>query len=250
MSADTSLILYQFPGGDGLGSISPPCLKVEMALRLIGEPFRRVDCRSRGEAQRVSRTGRLPVLEIDGERVADSIDILDALERRFPDRGLHPTEPEERVRDRVWEHFGNDHLYYMGFYFRWIADEYRERFLTALFRNAPFYQRWIAPPMLRRQSRARAHAIGIGGKSPEQVHATFERAMEMIETGLAGGPFLQGRESPGRGDLACAALVAQAGFRGTLPDVEKRLRSHPLILEHTRRVFAACSMEPPAWLRD
>ncbi len=99
------MILYQFPGGDRVGSISAPCLKVEMALRLAGADYETRLLRKRGEVRRVSRTGRLPVLEIDGERVVDSVAILDRLEKAFPDARLSPRDPQRRVRDRLWEHF-------------------------------------------------------------------------------------------------------------------------------------------------
>lgn len=243
------MILYQFPGGSGLSSVSPPCVKVEMALRLIGQPCERVNCYSRTQAGRVSRTGRLPVLEVDGERIADSIDILDALERRFPDSGLSPSDPEERLRDRLWEHFANDHLYWIGYYLRWFPPENRERTFRAFFGRAPFYVRWGARLVFLRSVAARGHAVGIAGKMPEQVMRSAVRGMEMVESGLADGPFLQGRETPGRGDLACASFFAQAGFRDTLPDYVGRIRSRPALVDHTVRVFEACSMDLPRWLQ-
>ncbi len=70
----------------------------------------------------------------------------------------------------------------------------------------------------------------------------------MMETGLGPGPFLQGRDWPGRGDLAAASMLAQVGFRGTMPDWKREAEQHPAALDHLRRVFDACSMEQPRWL--
>ena len=64
------VVLYQYPGGDGVGSISPPCLRVDLALRLLGIEFKRKDLRGSKAVQAISTTGRLPVLEIDGERLS------------------------------------------------------------------------------------------------------------------------------------------------------------------------------------
>jgi glutathione S-transferase len=74
----------------------------------------------------------LPVLDMDGERIADSSDILEALERRFPDPALYPGEPRERTAALELEEFFDEHagheLRRAGFY------EWREnpRFVSDL----------------------------------------------------------------------------------------------------------------------
>ena len=74
-------------------------------------------------------------------------------------------------------------------------------------------------------------------------------ALVTVATGLEGGTFLGGRSSPGRGDLSCAALLAQTGFRDTMPKVEARCRKHPQLEQHLAATFEACGAEPPVWLR-
>ena len=125
------ITLYQYPGGDGLSSVSPPCMKIEMALRLLGAEFEVKNLTSIQQTRRVSETGRLPVLEADGERTADSIAILDRLERMFPDAALWPTDPAEHLRDRLWDHYATDSVYWLGFYLRWIRPDTSERFFRA-----------------------------------------------------------------------------------------------------------------------
>ena len=57
-----------------------------------------------------SLRGTLPVLDLDGERIADSSDILDALERRFPDPALYPSDPHERTAALELEEFFDEEL--------------------------------------------------------------------------------------------------------------------------------------------
>lgn len=242
------MILHKFPGGDGHPSISPPCVKIELALNRIGKPYESVYHTSRAKVRKVSPTGRLPVLEIEGERIADSIAIMDSLERRFPGAGLAPADPRERVVDRLWEHFANDHLYWIGFYLRWIDPDGRERFAAALFGRAPILIRLLGKPIVLRQSNQRAQAVGVHGKSPAEVALLQERAFEMVAAGLDGGPFLGGRTSPGRGDMALATLLAASGFRGTLPAAEKRMRDRPALVEYVKAVYRECSTDLPNWL--
>lgn len=242
------MILYQYPGADGLSSISPPCMKVEMALKRLEVEYRVENLVSPSRARRVSVTGRLPVLELDGERIPDSIVILDRLERKFPTASLWPSDPVRRLQDRLWDHFGTDSMYWLGFYLRWVHPEFAPASRQALFGRLP----WIARAALRvrflPRQRKRAMLHGVGGKSPAMIRAEMERGFEMLVAGLQGGPFLQARATPGRGDLACVALLAQAGFRRTLTETMEQIRSRPALTDYVRGVLESCRMRVPAWL--
>jgi len=241
------VVLYQYPGSSDVPSVSPPCLKVYMALRYLGIEHDVVDVRRRGTVKTLSRSGRLPVAEIDGRLVPDSIDIMDALEALHPGPGLRPADAQEALRDRLWEHFVNDHVYFVGYYLRWIAN--RERTIEAMFGRAPWAVRLAGRIVFARGARRRAEYHGIGGKDEAAVHRSVERAFAMLADGLEGGPYLQGRAAPARGDLASASMLAQIGWRDTMPRVVERLGPHPALREHTGRVFEACGMPRPKWLR-
>jgi len=51
------------------------------------------------------RSGTLPILEIDGRRLADSTAIIEVLERHVPDPPLYPADPRERERALELEDF-------------------------------------------------------------------------------------------------------------------------------------------------
>jgi glutathione S-transferase len=245
---EMKVILYQYPGSSDVPSVSPPCLKIYMALRYIGVEHEVVNLRSPARAGKLSKTGRLPVAEIDGRLIPDSIDILDALETRHPDSGLRPADPRQSLRDRLWEHFVNDHLYFVGYYLRWIAN--RERTFNAMFGRAPWTVRLGGRYLFLPRARRRAEYHGIGGKDEAAVHGTATRAFSMLADGLEGGPYLQGRGEPARGDFAAAGLLAQIGWRNTLPGVVERLDRYPVLRDYTARVFEACKMTRPKWLQQ
>jgi glutathione S-transferase len=56
-------------------------------------------------AMAFSLRGTLPVLDLDGERIADSTRIIEALERRFPQPALYPDDPRERTAALELEEF-------------------------------------------------------------------------------------------------------------------------------------------------
>ncbi len=57
-----------------------------------------------------SSRGTLPVLDLDGRRIMDSTRIIEALERRFEDRPLHPSDPADRVRALELEDFFDENV--------------------------------------------------------------------------------------------------------------------------------------------
>ena len=90
---------------------------------------------------------------------------------------------------------------------------------------------------------------GMAGSRTKPVQGTA-RAFATVAAGLEGGPFLAGRQAPGRGDLACVALLAQVGFRRTMPAIETRLREHTALPGYVVAVYEACGAAAPHWLRE
>jgi glutathione S-transferase len=178
------------------------------------------------------------------------VTILDTLEERFPGADIFPRDPVTRARDRLWDHYGTDVMYWFGFYFRWVHPATASRTFREFFGRRSLLTRLAVRATFSRTARRRAGLQGVGGLAPETVERAIERAFETISTGLEGGPFLGGRQSPARGDLSCAALLAQIGFRRTMPRIEARFREHLPLGCYVVAVFGACGAEAPAWLRE
>ena len=73
--------------------------RVEIALGLKGVPFEYVDHdpADRSSIRAVSGQDLVPVVELDGEVLADSPSILRWIERRWPDPPLWPADPARRA---------------------------------------------------------------------------------------------------------------------------------------------------------
>jgi len=97
-----------------------------------------------------------------------------------------------------------------------------------------------------RTMRRRTAAQGVGSRSRPDVEDALERFLDMANESLAGGPFLEGRASPGRGDLSLAALLAQVGWRQTMPAVLASVRTRGALHAHVGCVFEACGLQRPA----
>src|SRR3954452_21567856 len=52
----------------------------------------------------------LPILDVDGQTIGDSARIIEALERRYPEPPLYPSDPDERRRALELEDFFDEEV--------------------------------------------------------------------------------------------------------------------------------------------
>jgi glutathione S-transferase len=212
-------------------AITPYTVKVVRALRLKELPFELREPRGVEDFRRWSpRTGLLPVLEIDGERVADSAAILDLLDRRFPEPPLVSADPKIAKEQRSLE--------------AWVGETF------------PFYH--------FRALRARLATADAGGEAPEAVGpmarlgliapdgrirpeffdtdeggpgSEFERRLDDLAKLLGERPYFYG-DRISRADLAVFGFLV-----GLVTDRHKGgsalVRARPNLWEHTERVDRA-----------
>ena len=110
----SAVVLHQF-------EISPFCQKVAMALRFKGIEFSTVDYNGlqAAKAQGLSKVGKLPVLDINGQRIQDSTRIARYLDDAYPTLPrLYPADPARRVLAELWEDWADELLYWYEVYFR------------------------------------------------------------------------------------------------------------------------------------
>jgi glutathione S-transferase len=83
---------------------STNCERVELALALKGLEAESVwiDYSDRSEVERVSGQRLVPVIEYDGEVVADSMEIVRFLDERHPQPPLYPPDPGEVLAFIEW----------------------------------------------------------------------------------------------------------------------------------------------------
>ena len=237
------IVLYQYGGMGALPSLSPPCLKVGLALRLLGVPHRVVDLGSPRAVRRHSPSGRVPAIEYRGERLAESVAIMDRLQELFPAAALW--QGDRATEGRLWDCFVTDTLYWLGFAQRWLVPATRDRLLGAFlgegFSFRKLGMRVYAGTVLRR----RAHAQGVGLRPLGEVREAYLRGLDMIVAGLEGGSFLSRGTAPGRADVAAVGHLAQLTFARNLPPVGKLLAGRPELERLVGAVFERARLDAP-----
>ncbi len=197
-------ILHQF-------EISPFCNKARRMLRFKGIDFDVVEYPgfSATSAMKLSHAGKLPVLDVEGERIQDSSNIAAWLERTYPMPSLYPSAPSERAMALVWEEMADESLFWFELFFR-FADEPEAcaASVDLLCAGRPGIERAlfgaIVPPMMKRRLRTQ----GLGRLEHDEVIARFAHHLDTLADALSAGDWLVGSE-PSIADVAVVAQLSE-----------------------------------------
>jgi len=218
--------------------VSPFVEKVARALALKKLPFETVPVRSPLDLQRWSpQTRKMPVLEVDGERVSDSTFILRRLEALAPEPPLWSPDPRTAAAQRLLEDWADESLYWHLMALRWTdanAPATREQ-LAATF---PPWWRPLARGLLPRALRSAVRAQGLGRLPASVLLVEFGRRLDELVQLLGPDPFLlSDADAPGGADLAVYGQLATARS-GPTPELEELLSHRPALLAWCERVEA------------
>jgi glutathione S-transferase len=183
---------------------APSSLKAETLLKMSALPYR-VDTRGFAKAPK----GKLPYIDDDGERIADSTFIRWHLEKKYRidfDRGL-----DEGQRAIAWafEKMAEDHLYWALMDARWTDNANFDKGPRKFFQAAPAPIRPLVVAMVRRKVRRALRAHGMGRHAPEEIVALAVRSIDSIARFLERKAFFMGAEPLGI-DATIFSFVAGA----------------------------------------
>jgi glutathione S-transferase len=231
------LTLVQYPGLSTGATLSPPCGKVQMALRFKGLGYEILNLSGPWQAKRYNPRKRVPVLLIDGAPIVDSTDILTELDQRYPEPRLAPRVPRDAMWAKILEDWADEVLYFYCVYLRWCVPENVARMRRHGFAALPAMTRWLIAPIAIRIVQSRARKQGVGVKDEATVRRELDECLTTIEEMLAIGPWLAGPD-PSRADLAVCALLDQLGVDQLTPDVARAIESRPVLRAWADRVHA------------
>ena len=215
--------LYQF-------AASPFCDKIRRVLRYKKIPFEIYEwpVTDVPAIREKNPVGKLPILEIDGERIPDSTAIALAIEKRHPEPPLLPRDPVERARVLVLEDWADESLYFYEMTTR-FGDADFDRNLGKLL---PAEMQGAVGPMLRDLLKNTATAQGTGRKSEEQLAADVERLFGAVDDLQRATGFVVGSALT----LADIAIAAQAECIGDSTIGRRVIDARPELAKYLARV--------------
>jgi glutathione S-transferase len=219
--------------------LSPFVEKVVRAIMLKGLEYTLVPLKTPLDLKRWNpRAGKMPVLDIDGERTYDSTLIVHALDARFPEPPLVDPDPQVAARQRFLEDWSDEALYWYGMALRW-ADVNADATVAQVIGTMPIpsLARPLVAMIFRRQASAQARAQGLARLPIDVILAELERRFDELLVWLADRPFFFA-DHPSVADLAIFAQL-QGLQSGPTPQAAERIRRRPALEAYFARVDAA-----------
>ncbi|CAM2065585.1 Glutathione S-transferase family protein [Sulfidibacter corallicola] len=222
---------YQFPGGYGLGSFSPFCLKLQAYLRFMEIPYRLINSRDTSKAP----TKKMPYIVDNGQAIGDSGMIIDHLKtrtQRDPDTWL---SAEQRAVSTALIHMLEDHFAWTMVYSRWLDPANDETLRRVFFGRLAAPLKWLVVPMLKKRAGKSLWAQGLGRHPRDEIYRQGIEDLEAFATCLGDKPFLMG-DRPATVDTVAYGFLAnllRAPFASPLFDAA---RSHANITDYVDRL--------------
>jgi glutathione S-transferase len=220
---------FEMPGRPRCFSGSPFAIKVQRILQYKRLSFRvrEIGWMEREELlPKVSASGKLPVLEYDGERIEDSTLIAYALEARHPEPRLLPTDELLSARCHFLEEWADEALYWYGIYEQ-VRITGGDVVYAAYYAGLPDDFRAAATERVVKRVEENLDRQGVGRYPPEKVKADVRRGLDALVSLLRKDGFVAGTAL----SLADIAIFAQLHRRsaGTNPWLESELRSRHVL---------------------
>jgi glutathione S-transferase len=225
--------LHQFAPAFGLPNASPFCMKLETYLRMAALPYELVNS---GDVLRAPK-GKLPFIDDDGTRVADTSFIIEYLKGRYGDPLDAALTPEQRAVATAFQRLLEENLYWAVVQTRWIEDAAWPKTREAFFGALPVPLRWILPPLARRGLRSEMRGHGMGRHSAAEIHAIGCRDVTAVADFLADKPFMLG-EAPTSLDAIAYAFLANLLWAPVDSPIQRHARTRPTLEAYCQRMKA------------
>lgn len=176
----SQITLYQY-------EISPFCDKVRRTLKYKGLEFDTQNISllqtQLGKVKKLGPAAKLPVLEVDGERLFDSSNIVLELEKRFPERTLLPTNKKQRALMHFFEDWADESLYFYEVYLRFVRNGKEWGKITSKEDHPMFaaLSQHIAPKVLTQQAAAQGIAKKPWSTIEQDLHKHFQSLSDWLE---------------------------------------------------------------------
>jgi len=173
------------------------------------------------EAKRLSKTGKLPVLEVDGERIQDSRVIARYLDTHFPEKPITPRDPTQASKAEIFQDWADESLYFYEVYFRAKYTKAMLKVGDMLGEGRPFYEKYFLGPAFGYQLGKAIKQQGIARNSKAFVEERFLHLMGQVDRQLEASLWLAG-DTPSIADFALAGQLIEVVRTGHLnPQLQK-----------------------------
>ena len=197
--------LYGFGAAFNMVDASPFVVKVDFFLRLSGLDYQFI-----GDVNnlRKSPKEKLPYIDDDGEKVADSSIIIEYLTEKYQlSLDQHLTE-QQKAQAYLYKKAIEESLYWCLVYSRWVSDDTWPIIKQRLFGNLPVLVNWLVPNIIRKGVKKSLYNQGYGRHSKQMLLTIAEQHLSALSTLLAEQDYFFGEQITSF-DVTAYAFIAE-----------------------------------------
>ncbi|MCU4378435.1 glutathione S-transferase family protein [Acinetobacter haemolyticus] len=191
--------------------ISPFCQKVARMLKFKGIEFETIDYNGvlGAKVPMLSKVGKVPVLDINGQRIQDSTRIARYLDETYPDfPRLYPLDPIQKAYAELWEDWADELLYFYEIHFRVSDADALDHAVAISAQGRPKHEVILMKPLLKSALSFQLKMQGTGRMAKADIEAEFIRHLERIELVLSATGWLVGDQKT-VADIAVASQLLE-----------------------------------------
>jgi glutathione S-transferase len=218
--------------------LSPFVEKVYRGLKLKQLPFQFHEPHSPFDVRRNNpTTGKMPALELNGQKLFDSTFILRAIDEFKPEPPLLSPDPRLAAHQRLLEDWADESLYWYGMVLRWNIPANATRTINLIAKELPPILRPLAKILALRFIASQTRAQGMGRLPLDVLLRELDGHLANLVQLLGDGPFFFSVSQPSIADLA---IFGQLGFlhSAVTPEGTAAVEQHPALLEFCQRLDA------------
>lgn len=191
--------------------ISPFCQKVARMLKFKGIEFETINYNGvlGAKVPMLSKVGKVPVLDINEQRIQDSTRIARYLDETYPDLlPLYPLDPIQKAYAELWEDWADELLYFYEIHFRVSDAEALDHAVAISAQGRPKHEVILMKPLLKSALSFQLKMQGTGRMAKADIEAEFIRHLERIELVLSATGWLVGDQKT-VADIAVASQLLE-----------------------------------------
>jgi glutathione S-transferase len=225
------ITLYQFPRAWNIPNPGQFCVKLETYLRMTGIEYRIAET-----LPLYAPLGKLPFIEDNGYKLADSRVIIRYLQQHYGDSLDEHLSAEQNAMALAWQRLLEEHLYWVCMYSRWqYGAENWQINKQAIFQGLPQPMADMVAAIYRLRIRGQMRGHGIGRLAAADIFELGLRDVAALSAALRGKTFLLGIRPSSIDASAFGVLINLLACPVSSPVKNYALTQSPLV-DYCRRI--------------
>ncbi|CAD6872849.1 glutathione S-transferase family protein [Methylomonas fluvii] len=225
------ITLYQFPRAWNIPNPGQFCVKLETYLRMTGIEYQIAET-----LPLYAPLGKLPFIEDNGYKLADSRMIIRYLQQQYGDSLDGDLSAEQNAMALAWQRLSEEHLYWVCMYSRWqYGAENWQINKQAIFQGLPQPMADMVAAIYRLRIRGQLRGHGIGRLPAAEIFELGRRDVAALSAALHGKMFLLGNQ-PSSVDASTYGILINLLACPVSSPVKDYALSQVALVDYCRRI--------------